>query len=460
MSESTPALRRRNGARLWRAIIKAVGLAVVAGLLGLFAASVPMRARQLATVVTEGETVLFPGAPAMAAVYTSRLGPREFEALAAWGISPGLYAAYFLGLEIGLALACAAVGLFIFWRRPEGWLTVWVSLVLVLVGTTATSPVIYSLTMTWPGWEAFPPGVGLLGMASFLHILYLAPDGRFVPPWTLPLAAGFSGGAVALFLYVLGDARDLTFFGVFLIGIVAWLILSAVGALGQVHRYRHVSGPVERQQIKWVALGLAAVTLGILVNFALFYTATQASGSARVLHNLARTPLVSLCLLSLPMSLAFSILRYRLWDIDLIIRRTLIYASLTAALAVVYLGSVVVLQAGVGGLGGERQSEMVTVLSTLAIAALFIPARRRVQDVIDRRFFRRKYDAAQVLEAFGATLRDETDQARLSEGLVGVVDQAMQPGWASLWLKPPGPNPSPAARLTGKRLPPDAGTRK
>jgi hypothetical protein len=436
MSNSTSGLRHRSGAGLGPAIIKAAGLAVAAGLLGLFAAGVPVRARQLVTVVSEGDAVMLPPLPqAMVVVYTSRLGPAEAKALETLGVAPGLYAATLLAFEIGLALACAAVGLFIFWRRAEGWLTVWVALMLVLLGTTAVSPEIYMQTLSWVGWEAFPACVGLLGMVSFLHILYLAPDGRCVPRWTLRLAASFAGGALGLIVHFARDAYDVSVFFAFLGAIMAWLGLSGVGAGGQVYRYRHVSGPVERQQIKWVATGLMAVTLGIVVNGVLLYLVSQAAGLARVLFYLARTSLVVMCLLGLPVSLAFSILRYRLWDIDLIIRRTLVYASLTAVLVVVYLSSVVVLQAVVGGLAGADQPALVTVLSTLAIAALFVPLRRRVQDGIDRRFFRRKYDAARVVAAFGASLRDEPDLDRLSAKLVGVVDETMEPASVGLWLR-------------------------
>jgi hypothetical protein len=136
-----------------------------------------------------------------------------------------------------------------------------------------------------------------------------------------------------------------------------------------------------------------------------------------------------------------AILRYRLYDIDLIIRRTLVYSALTALLTGAYFGSVLVLQAVFQTATGEARGALVTALSTLGIATLFLPLRGRVQTAIDRRFFRRKYDAAQVLAAFGARLRDETDLSRLSEGLVGVVDQTMQPGSASLWLRPPGTSP-------------------
>lgn len=142
-------------------------------------------------------------------------------------------------------------------------------------------------------------------------------------------------------------------------------------------------------------------------------------------------------LLLIPLSIGFSILRYRLYDIDLLINRTLVYGTLTALLALVYFGLIFGLQFLLRGIISQNNS-IAIVISTLAIAALFQPLRHRIQSIIDRRFYRRKYDAAKVVEAFSATLRNEVDLDQLSKHLVSVVQETMQPAHVSLWLRKSG----------------------
>jgi hypothetical protein len=209
---------------------------------------------------------------------------------------------------------------------------------------------------------------------------------------------------------------------------VPMLFVAGLGAVTSLLiRFSRARGD-ERQQIKWFA-SAAALTLVWIIVFS--------EASLRGLPG-AIVALSSLLIIpSIPIATGIAILRYRLYDIDRIINRTLVYGSLTVMLALIYFGGVATTQAIFGALTGqEEQPQLAVVVSTLVIAALFIPLRRRIQAFIDRRFYRRKYDARKTLEAFSARLRDETDLEALSDDLVGVVRETMQPTHVSIWLRP------------------------
>ena len=204
--------------------------------------------------------------------------------------------------------------------------------------------------------------------------------------------------------------------------------LIVVGASSMLARLRH-AGRIERQQVKWFAYATAVAISGVILK----NTVYPAVGVTWVWW--VGLVLTAVGVVSSPVAMGIAIFRYRLYQIDLIINRTLVYGSLTTVLAAVYLGGVVLLQYAFRALTGEG-SQLAVVASTLIIAALFIPLRRRIQGFIDRRFYRRKYDARQTLEAFSAKLRNQTDLDALSDDLVGVVRETMQPAHVSLWLRP------------------------
>jgi hypothetical protein len=208
-------------------------------------------------------------------------------------------------------------------------------------------------------------------------------------------------------------------------------VLVVAAALSVFVRLRRATG-IERQQIKWFAYATAAAVMGLVL--------------AEIIPDVIDVPLwfkrignaIFLLLIpTIPISMGIAILRYRLYDIDIIINRTLVYGTLTATLALVYFGVVTTTQALFRTLTGqERLPQLIVVTSTLLIAALFNPLRRRIQSFIDRRFYRRKYDARMTLESFSAKLRDETDLEALNNDLVGMVTETMQPAHVSLWLRP------------------------
>jgi hypothetical protein len=213
-----------------------------------------------------------------------------------------------------------------------------------------------------------------------------------------------------------------------LVGVAAALVMvgsMVASAVSLIVRARR-AGRVERQQIKWLAYGGAVVVGAIFVG-----------GVIAIWSVTVSIAVTTVALLGVPLSTGVAIARYRLYDIDIVINRTLVYGALTAALVAVYFGGVATLQALLRALTGqEQQPQLAIVVSTLVIAALFDPLRRRVQAFVDRRFYRGKYDARKTLEAFSVKLRDETDLDALNDDLVGVVRETMQPAHVSLWLRP------------------------
>jgi hypothetical protein len=204
-------------------------------------------------------------------------------------------------------------------------------------------------------------------------------------------------------------------------------------AIALVVRFR-VSRGVQRQQLKWfVSSGIVVVLISVLIALVVFFLGEKSLQSQVLLTILF--PLLILALCGIPISIGIALLRYRLYDIDILINRTLVYGSLTVVLAASYEGAIVLLQHLFRTLTGQ-ESQLAAVASTLVIAALFEPLRHRIQDFVDRRFYRRKYDAAKALDAFGARLRQETDIRTINNDLKRVVGETIQPAHVSLWLRP------------------------
>jgi hypothetical protein len=324
-------------------------------------------------------------------------------------------------------------------RRPEnpyGWLWLGFGLGLALQ-QLAQSYAAYA-RLVEPGSLVAPRTIshvlelgGPLALTLAPFLLLLFPTGRLPSRRWRPLAwVGAISGAVLLTFNVFFTKPDQVG-GTITIMVIAVVsaIFATIGlsALSSVVRYRRASG-VERQQLKWFAL--AAILAGA-------YIVGQLLGVDRLLGNMLWTLLDAATNMALYVAVGVAILRYRLYEIDIIINRTLVYGSLTATLALVYFGVVTATQALFRTLTGEEQlPQLVVVASTLVIAALFNPLRHRIQAFIDRRFYRKKYDARKTLEAFSAQLRDETDLGALGDDLVGVVRETMQPAHVSLWLRP------------------------
>jgi hypothetical protein len=396
-------------------------------------------------VVLVTAIILFSGAPGyFSALHEActagpciggQLSPEEARSLDDLGIPTGVYATYVLALDLLLVAAFSLVGAVIFWRRSEERAALFASFALVMFG------------LTWPGafeaarrYAAWGDRVGgflfELGLAALVVLLLTFPDGRFVPRWTRWVAAFAVVEVVSSALFpdsFLTDPPPL-------INLSAFIGLWGICSFAQAYRYRRVSGTVERQQVKWLVFGivvLVALLCAYFLPYVLFPTLDE-PGALSLSYELAGRALVgSFAFMLIPLAIGAAILRHRLYDIDILINRTLVYGSLTAMLLGLYFGGVATIQVLFRVLTGqEEQSQLAVIASTLVIAALFNPLRRRLQTFIDRRFYRRKYDARRTLEIFSARLRDETDLGALNNELVGVVRETMQPAHVSLWLRP------------------------
>lgn len=359
-----------------------------------------------------------------------------------------------------LFLAFPLVGALIASKRPEnavGWLCLAVGLLWMLLGVLdyygyygAATPgsVPFPVAMAGISDSMWVPAMGLLGT----YVLLLFPDGRLPSRRWRPVA--WLSGAVILLLSIgvmLVPGRLGNLAGVrkpFGIEGAEWMtagtyvllpllpLCMLASALSLVLRYRR-SGGEERQQIKWMAFAASVVVvlyaIAMIVSFAFPGESWTTAGSVWWLNLLTYVVLASFTLV--PVAVGIAVLKYRLYEIDIIINRALVYGSLTAMLALVYVGGVVGLQAAFRALTGQG-STLAVVVSTLTIAALFGPLRRRLQALVDRRFYRRKYDAEKTIAAFNSRLRDETDLDALCGDLAGVASRTVQPAHVSLWLRP------------------------
>jgi hypothetical protein len=385
------------------------------------------------------------------------LGLEAARLSVAVGVSRRMVTLLLLAVQYTTLLVAGLTALLIYFKRvlPRGsndWTALVASITLMLFILIPLGP---------PEMIYYPPSdTDLALIYSYVFMFYLMlllliylmlifPSGKFVPAWTRWLAMVMTVVWFGFGLFALATPRALWYVGITWAGMDRFALyipetflvvgfffsmlyfLAIIAAVySQAYRYRRVSTPLERQQTKWVVVSLALIPVYIL-----YVIVNPFSGSTSIeISTFIDSIFRFLMALLIPLSIGISILRYRLWDIDVIIRRTLVYGALTATLAVVYLGSVVLLQGLFEALSGQR-SAVAVVISTLVIAALFNPLRRRIQSDIDRRFFRRKYDAEKVVAAFSAELREEVDLEDLQNQILAVVEDTLQPEQVGLWLR-------------------------
>ncbi len=410
MSTRTAALHEP-----WLLLARVAWVAIAVAALGTFVISVPARYTQLAHPT--------------AAVRT---------ALAEMGLSANVYALYNVALDTIFVTVFAVVAIVIFWRRSKDPIALLVATMLVVWG-----PLNGLLVLTPSATEGMYPALQMtlgtmltfVGYMTWMLFFYLFPSGRFVPRWTrwVALCWVLFSGSWIFTPFVGPPSWPPPLFN------AAVLVLWGSFPVAQLYRYVRVSDATQRQQTKWVVFGVAIAVAGVLTTIFTVGAAVDLRPD-EVSRRMLSMLLMDAFVLLIPLSIGIAVLRSRLFDIDVVINRTLVYGALTATLVAVYFGGVATTQAISSALTGqEEQPQLAIVVSTLVIAALFNPLRRRIQGFIDRRFYRSKYDARKTLEAFSAKLRDETDLEALNNELVAAVRETMQPSHVSLWLRPDPP---------------------
>ncbi|HLV97828.1 MAG TPA: hypothetical protein VKT82_04040 [Ktedonobacterales bacterium] len=394
----------------WLLLARAIWLAIAGFCLVVWAIGIPLDYADLGKVCTVQPCDQDPTADSIARFHAS-------------GLSIEFYASYIGTIVVISSLLYLVIAALIFWRKSNTWIGLLTSLFLVSYGVAQSDgdDVIQHVpALAGPIGQLLP--MGFICLALFL---YLFPNGHFAPRWTR--------WVVLLWIPFFFVTSNVLPDGGFVPLLFVFLVISLYA---QVHRYRRVSTPTQRQQTKWVVFGAAISILGFVGIIAVGQL-LGLGNSPGTYPGLVGNTLIYVVQACLPLSLGIAILRSRLWDIDVIINKTLVYGSLTALLGALYAGLIIGLESLIGAVTNTANQPVALVISTLAIFALFTPVRSRIQAFIDRRFYRRKYDAEKTLAAFSAALRNEVDLTQLREHLLGVVQETMQPEHVSLWLHAP-----------------------
>lgn len=342
------------------------------------------------------------------------------------GLSLPAIAAIFVGYDVIGFLVFGVTGFIVLLRKSDEWIGIYSSLLLVALGALVSTSVLLFMGQRF---DASPFLSGVLGLAFIALFTYLTifPDGRFVPRWTVYVAIFNLAWTVSRIAFPNASWNVGSTWNQGL-GLIRNAALVGVGLVSSIYRYRRVSDPTQRQQTKWILLAF-----GISLGTALLWGVSLPSLPGLIgIAGLVGPVRIGYMLI--PIAIGIAILRHRLWDIDVLINRGLVYSLLSGSLIGIYFLLVTALQFGLQRIVGQ-ETPLAVVVSTLAIAALFNPLRRRIQNLIDRRLYRSKYDAARTLEQFGVRIREQIDPKELSSTLLEIIDQAIQPAHASLWIR-------------------------
>ncbi|HZF57462.1 MAG TPA: histidine kinase, partial [Rubrobacter sp.] len=398
-------------------LVRAAWIAVVALVVALFVAGISVQLGQVQELcwITPCET--------------GQLSPAGLGALGDLGISPASYAAYAVTTEVAFATVYAVVAATIFWRRPNDRMMLFTSLTLLIFGAVAFTTATDALAAQYPSWSLPVALLRFLGSAFMSFFVYLFPDGRFVPRWVRWVA----------FVWISWQVPQYLFPGWYLsnewqiwVRNVIWPVGLGTAVGAQLYRYRRVSSAVQRQQIKWVVFGISAAFVVLLVkSLTLSAFFPYPISPPAVVAFLIGNTLHYLALLLIPISIGIAILRHHLFDIDLVINRTLLYGALTASVVLLY----VLVVGGLGALLQLRGNLILSLLATGLAAVLFAPLRERLQRGVNRLMYGERDDPYAVLSRLGSRLEGTLAPNAVLPAVAKTVQEALKLPYAEIQLK-------------------------
>jgi len=411
-SQNQSDTRLRGG---WLVLARAVWILIVTLSLAVSIVDIPLKFSQLHAVCAGSSC-------------DQRLTTGIVQDLHQLNLSVDFFASYLVIFGFSSLLVWVAIALLIFWRRSDDRMALLVALFLVLFPATQILDSPTAVGAAYPSWQVLTTFLDILGYLSLLLFFYLFPDGRFVPRWTLGVAFGY------VVLNILGGLiSGLPFNGMisFFLGLPLLIVVVGIGLFSQVYRYRRVSSSVQRQQTKWVVYGVVTTVLlftGVVLLGQVFF-----EGPHLVPLLVASTAIYS-CELLIPLSIGFSILRYRLWDIDIIINRTLVYGLLTASIVAIYVLVVVAL----GTVLQAQGNFIISLLATGLVAVLFHPLRDRFQRSINHLMYGERDDPYKVISRLGQRLETTLAPEAILPTIVETVAQALKLPYAAITVKQDG----------------------
>src|SRR5262245_21388657 len=412
--ERTPA--RLHGRWLWVARIGWLMLAALTA--GVFIASVVTRIAALQAACPDPSCANVP------------LPPTTRAAFAALGLSYTTFVVYSIVLDVVVALAFGLVAGLIHWRRPDDRMALFVSLALLTFGAATFTGATDALAIIYPAWRIPVALLNFVGSSTFILTLYLLPDGHFIPRWTR--------GAALLWIvqqsphyFMPKSALDLDTWPTAL-GVAIWIALIGSAVVAQVYRYRRVSGRVAREQARWIGFGVSVALIGFLGGrIALVILAPKLDSPNTLLLAIIGATLVDAFILVIPLSIAVAILRYRLFDIDTLINRTLVYGTLSACIVGLYA----LIVGGASALFQSRANLLISLLATGVVAVLFQPLRERLQRWVNRLLYGEREEPYAVLSTLGRRLEGALAPDEALPAVVETVAQELKLAYAAISLR-------------------------